>query len=142
MSRSPLMTVGILFILIGIQLSLVESFVLTPKATDFWNNRFNRYKHQTVPGDYVATSDGYFRGANPPPRQNIDAARNSYPYSTPSYQRYPNSRVPSYQSAYRQNPNAAAFNGPQKMVTPPSWFTWPPIFLGSVLFLYGAATRE
>jgi len=27
----------------------------------------------------------------------------------------------------------------QKAITPPGWLCWPSIFLGAVMFLYGAA---
>lgn len=152
MSRISMMTFGLLLILIGVQLNLVESFVLTPRATAKWNNRTNRSvlgTTETVPGNYRVTSNGYF--------QSSEAARNrlngnafqannqrDYTYSIPSYQRAPTSQVPAYQSSYGRPANAnigavAAYGGPQKMLTPPPWFCWPPIFLGSVLFLFGAA---
>ena len=148
MSRSSLMTWGLLLILVGVQLNLVESFVLSPRATQFWNNRVTNQQLQTVPGNYVATSNGYFQGSNSTTvtqygNQRFNSVqRNRYPYSTPNYQRYPSSRVPVYQSSYATSAANGGELGPQKMLTPPTWFCWPPIFLGSVLFLYGAASRE
>lgn len=39
MSRTSIMTIGFLLILIGIKLSLVESYVLSQSATKFWMER-------------------------------------------------------------------------------------------------------
>ena len=153
MSRTSMMTSGLLLILIGVQLNLVESFVLTPRATSKWNSRAIRGNGgtlETVPGNYQVTSNGYFQSsqqaANNRYNGNGYQANNQrdYTYSIPSYQRPQNSRVPAYQSSFgtpaiANNSAVSPYGGAQKMLTPPRWFCWPPIFLGSVLFLLGAA---
>jgi len=152
MSRISMMTCGLLMILVGVQLNLVESFVLTPRATAKWNSRTitdGIRSTETVPGNYRVTSNGYFQSSEDARNRlngNAYQANNQrdYTYSIPSYQRAPTSRVPAYQSSYGTPANAntgavAAYGGPQKMLTPPPWFCWPPIFIGSVLFLFGAA---
>ena len=132
-------------------MNLVESFVLTPGATRFWNERFVNYGFDAVPGNYLANSDGYFKTGDLMPRNSnasgIFSSESRNLYTTPNYQRPRNSGVPVYPSGYGNNPlpnPAVAKNqtGLQKMITPPSWFCWPPIFLGAVFFLYGAAHKE
>ena len=145
MSRFSFMTWGILLILIGVQLNLVDSYVLTPQATKYWTRKSNTGRNiETVPGNYVATSNGFYQGSNNSTtqlaNQSYNSGRENYRYSTPRYQRY-NSQVPVYQSTFGGPAVAGQLAGAQKMLTPPSWFCWPPIFLGSVLFLYGAANR-
>ena len=152
MSRTSLMTAGILLVLVGVQLNLVESYVLTPRATQAWDQRVQlNYDYEVVPGNYQATTNGYFRGsdivtANSNGSQSIGsnfttAQPNVLPYSTPSYQRS-SQRVPAYQASYAQPAVAGNYAGSQKMVTPPKWFCWPPIFLGSVMFLFGVARLD
>ena len=142
MSRFSLMTWGTLLILIGIQLNLVESFVLSPKATELWNNRMTQYNLETVPRDYIATSNGYYRGSNTQLANNgFRTATSNYRSSIPTYQSY-NSSAAVYQSSFDRTGIAGRNGAPQKLLTPPSWLCWPPIFLGSVLFLYGAASKE
>ena len=145
------MTLGILLVLVGIQMNLVESFVLTPRATYAWNNRvLLNYKYETVPGNYIQTTNGYFRGSDVVASNNIAGSGRDFttsqpnlvPYSTPTYQRSPGARVPAYQSSYDRGAVAGNYAGPQKMLTPPRWFCWPPVFLGTVVFLFGAATRD
>ncbi len=159
MSRTSMMTSGLLLILVGVQLNLVESFVLTPRATRHWNNRTTGGggggggQLETVPGNYRLTSNGYFQSANAAQQYgNSGGYQNNfqrdYTYSTPSYQQNSTSRVPAYQSSYGASSTAQStsavgrLGGPQKMLTPPPWFCWPPIFLGSVLFLFGSAKRD
>lgn len=161
MSRISMMTSGLLMILVGVQLNLVESFVLTPRATQHWNKRTNNSAGggngagtlETVPGNYRATSNGYFQSSealNNRSRTGSTYQANNqrdYTYSIPSYRRSPSSSVPTYQSSYgspaiTNNSTVSAYGGPQKMLTTPSWCCWPPIFLGSVLFLFGAAKLE
>jgi hypothetical protein len=144
MSRISYMTWGLLLILIGVQLNLVESFVLSPQATSYWNKRWSGFGMDTVPGNYLAISNGYFRDSVITPR-NIQITKNQLadnPYVTPSYQRPRFSGLPVYQSSYSNQLAALPSADLQKMITPPSWFCWPPIFLGSVLFLFGAARKQ
>ena len=146
MSRTSLMTWGLLLILVGVQFNLVESFVLTPRATEVWNNRWNGYPNETVPGDYQITSNGYFQSSNgnnfSNPNYRSPQTTSSTPYAMPNYQRFQNSSVPAYRASFGNPIAGNRYGGPQKMLTLPNWFCWPPIFLGSVLFLYGVASKE
>ncbi len=151
MSRTSLMTVGCVLILVGVQLNLVESLVLTPTATGFLNERLTD-PFETVPaatGSYsrnnaYASNNGYYA-----PQSN---SRNNYPFSTPNYtNRQLNTPTSAYTAGYSRgtltgatgNNASGGYFGSQRMITPPPWLCWPVIFLGGVTFLYGAAlSRE
>lgn len=195
MSRPSFVTTGVLAILLGIQLNFVDSFMLTPKATKFWQSRFKSSVFQTQPLNNVAgvpnlngsDNRGFIPNTNLPNANPGNAAfvqnpafqaqqygaqqyagqqyqqysrsyaRNNYPFNTPNYA----SRRPILPSANRSgafgggatqalpvgfsntNPlNQVAGSqlfGPQKTITPPKWISWASIFLGAVLFIYGAA---
>lgn len=60
MSRTSIMTIGFLLIMMGIKLNLIESYVLSPSATRFWMERiedptvamqagYNPYGQTTAP---------------------------------------------------------------------------------------------
>lgn len=51
MSRTSIMTIGFLLIMIGIKLNMVESYVLSPTATKFWMER--------IEDPSVAMQNGY-----------------------------------------------------------------------------------
>ncbi len=142
MSRISQMTWGTLLILVGVQLNLIESFVLTPQATDFWNRRTAIGPVETVPGNYAAAGNGYFPGSNSSWTSRLtNSSQSGFPFTTPDYQRSAQSNTSSWTSPFR-SPSYTNTIGSQKLVTPPSWFCWPPIFLGAVLFLFGAASHE
>lgn len=132
MSQTSLMTSGLLLILTGVQLNLVESFVLTPRATEFWNERVNGGDLEIVPADYKDRGNGYFTNSTTRSfSRSSTANQNGFPYSVPSFQRFRTGA----QSV------GSNFDGRHKMITVPTWFCWPPIFLGAAMFLFGAAGR-
>ena len=168
MSRTSLMTVGLLAVFIGIQLNLVDSFVLTPRATEFWQKRFTGSLFETTPLDEAVakTRNDYYSGQNSFASGNSylngndtrghrfgqysrSYARNNYPFDGPSYSNQQfsmpnafNGRTPAYTAGYKANRNQLdpfGYFGPQKVVTPPKWICWASIFLGAVMFIYGAA---
>ncbi len=142
MSRISQMTWGTMLILVGVQLNLIESFVLTPQATDFWNRRTAADQFETVPGNYVETGNGYFAGSNSSWTSRLtNSSQSSFPFTTPDYQRNGQSNGSSWTSPF-SSPSYTSASGSQKLITPPTWFCWPPIFLGAVLFLFGAASNE
>jgi hypothetical protein len=51
MSRTSIMTIGFLLIMMGIKLNMVESYVLSPTATKFWMER--------IEDPAVAMQNGY-----------------------------------------------------------------------------------
>ena len=191
MSRTAIVTVGMLSVLMGIQLNLVDSFVLTPRATRFWQSKLGNFGsgaaqlRDNVAGYANGFSNGIANGAgnylpsagyspqNPlysPGGANSQYsqysrsyARSNYPFNTPNYASRPTG-LPSYQGSGTNN-GFGAFNGtpatqagfatnsaakpfasftngllgPQKVITPPKWISWAGIFLGAVLFIFGAA---
>lgn len=190
MSRTSLVTTGVLAILFGIQLNMVDSFVLTPRATKFWQSRLNNPVFRTQPLQNTVAGIPNLNGQNvngylpnrPLPNTNLpnanqpyaqrpaiggqqygsqqyqqysrSYARNNYPFNTPNYsgrtglpsfnrQGYSgatNALPAGYTSANPLNRYAnTGLLGPQKTVTPPKWISWASIFLGAVLFIYGAA---
>ena len=188
MSRIALMTWGLLLIFFGVQLNLVNSFVLTPRATKFWKSKLSSSPFEGGGGGRLAAAGNQFgpSGQNQfAPNQfaaqgrqpilqgtsfsNQYANRTNFPYSTPNYRRVRSDGGGVFQSGFRNDPNLnnqagpfrnAGFGNPvngsgpidnlagglnrfpgQKMITPPTWFCWPPIFLGAVMTLYGAVRR-
>ena len=51
MSRTSIMTIGFLLIMIGIKLNMIESYVLSPTATKFWMER--------IEDPTIAVQNGY-----------------------------------------------------------------------------------
>ena len=135
MSRSSIMTTGIVLILVGIQLNLVETYVMTPRFTKFWNERFTAPLYTTE--DVIQDPSG--RIAYRAPSTPTAPGYSNYPFSAGRYQDY-TSGTPALQASWAQRassqPKTAA--GTQKQVTPPSWLCWPIIFMGAVIFLHGA----
>lgn len=140
MRRTSVMTMGFVFIFIGIQLNLVETYVLTPRFSSFLSEH-------TSP-----QQQGYVNGAvnpnlglvNPAVAQNNglqNSAQNSpfYQASYPGAQQV-NSGINPLNSPVRQ-PVLSNFAAP-KIVSPPSWLCWPVLFLGTVVFLHGFSMRR
>lgn len=125
MSRSSIMTNGILLVLLGFQLNLVDTYVMTPQFTGFWNERFSGplFAEET-PAPEVAeqASSGFMSNFG-------------FGSSSPS-------QVPVSPASFSENHDssgATLSDESLKRFTPPSWLCWPLIFLGAVLFLHGAA---
>ncbi len=127
MSRSSIMTNGILLVLLGMQLNLVDTYVMTPKFTDFWNERFSGplFSEETsVPQVAQQESSGFM---------------SSFGFGTPQSNSL---AVPTSQASFSNDnlaSNTTVSDESLKQFTPPSWLCWPLIFLGAVLFLHGAA---
>lgn len=117
MSRISTMTIGFLMIFIGLQLNFVQTYVLTPKATQFWAERFET-------PESPANSNGY-------QTQNYNSvyAPSTRPFSNGPFQNAGYSTLtPRYIKA--------------KEITPSDWLCWPVIFLGAVFVLHGAAVHR
>lgn len=119
MSRTSVMTLGILLIFLGIKLNLVESYQLSPSATRFWMERIEdpAVAYQSAG---MAQPGGYGFGANPGYQS---------PYQVASYSNY-------------NNPALPQINWPPKTIVPPNWLCWPVFFLGAVLLLHGVSLRH
>ena len=115
MSRISLITWGLLLIFVGVQLNLVDSFVLTPRATKFWKSKLtsgpfenaggpNQFagRQQGQPLQGQSFSDQYASGRRAAP----SARGSSFPYSTPNYRRFRGNSGGQgiYQAGFNNNP--------------------------------------
>ena len=106
------MTLGFVLFFVGIQLNLVESYVLTPRISSFLaEHRSSRMGALDNPGD-----------------SNSNKAANS-PYYQASY--------PAEGNWFNRQDAKPLNLGKLKTITPPSWICWPVMFLGTVVFLHG-----
>lgn len=108
------MTLGFVLIFVGIQLNLVDTYVLTPRVSSFLSEQ----AAPVVQPQAVAVPQ-------------LNAANTNY-------------NSPYYQASYSNAVSAANShsNGPQfltgpKVLATPSWLCWPVLFLGTVVFLHG-----
>ena len=126
MSRSSIMTNGILLVLLGFQLNLVDTYVMTPQFTGFWNERFSGplFAEETAAPQVAQQESSGFMSSFGFGNSNNDP---SAPVSQASFSQDKNSS------------SATVSEDSLKKFTPPSWLCWPLIFLGAVLFLHGAA---
>ena len=115
MQRTSLMTTGLVLIFVGIQLNLVETFVLTPRYSNFLMEHSPRVE----------------TGMSAVPSVN-NSSFNS-PYSQAAFSG-------NSQSNFQSSP--AMGMGRSKTISPPSWLCWPILFLGTVVFLHGLSNRR
>lgn len=107
------MTLGFVLIFLGAQLALVDSYLLTPRISNFLSQ-------QELDVD---------RGANPMALRNPQTAGS--PFSLAGYSNGRQPLVPGYQGAVTQ-----------KRVTPPKWLCWPVLFCGTVVLLQGVSMKR
>lgn len=115
MSRTSIMTIGILLILMGIKFNLVESYQLSPQATRFWMERVE----DPAIAQQQALQANRFGG-----------------YQMPTYNPYQQASFPN------QGIVEPVINWPPKVITPPSWLCWPVFFVGAVMLLHGLSLRQ
>jgi hypothetical protein len=113
------MTLGFVLIFVGIQLNLVETFVLTPRVSSFLS------EHASSNPNGLVDSEGLLG-------QNTT-------YNSPYYQTsYPNGG-----GQLNLNNVTTPINfGTPKTITPPNWICWPVLFLGTVVFLHGFSMKR
>ncbi len=128
MRRTSTMTLGFLLIFIGIQLNLVETYVLTPRVSNFLtangSSRFNSNASAINPA-----SNGI---VNVNPQFNRQPGIQNSPYNSPYYQ----ASFP--QAQFEPIANV----GPAKTFSPSKWLCWPVLFFGAVLLLQGFSFRR
>jgi hypothetical protein len=110
------MTLGFVLIFVGAQLCLVETYVFTP--------RFSNFLADNAPA--VAQSG-----------QQLPTANNTN-YNSPYYQA-------SYPTGTTSKNPLSVLNGPAngpRAVSPPRWVSWPVLFMGTVVFLHGFSRRR
>ncbi|MFK7768839.1 MAG: hypothetical protein AB8B55_16585 [Mariniblastus sp.] len=133
MRRTSTMTMGFVLIFIGIQLNLVETYVLTPRFSNFLSeNRALDLTGQTQsPFMNQAAAVNSNRPMNFDPQLNANQNNPNAPYNSPYYQA-------SFANGQMVAPFSSAANlGQPKTFSPPKWLCWPALFLGAVLFLQG-----
>jgi len=148
MSRISSMTVGLVLIFIGAQLTLIKSVVLTPTATQFLQEDFQT-DSQPMFSDGTNQSQflgGVFSGSYQSGNSGSDSnsvAGQSWPYyQTGSSGASGGNNAPSTQnSSYSSSMPSVPNIGPGRRLAPPRWTKWPPLFIGVVFFLHGVALR-
>ena len=165
MSHYAAMTLGFLLIFVGINLHLVDSYELTPRATKFYAERLqspttqtnlnNPLANNTYGNNYGSGTSGSNSQYNP--QSNYGATGfnrlgrypsnyeqgNQSPFQNAGYQS--GSNVNNYLASYNRTTTQNAGNiniGPQKRITPPSWISWPVLFLGVVFVIHGVIRRR
>ena len=144
------MTIGLVLIFIGIQLTLVKSVVLTPTANQFLQEEFPQNNQPMIsPGESPGKGflGGLFGGSGPGKTDHQPGQ--TWPYyqsgSSQPGSAAAASSAPAFQNSSWQTPgtNPAPLGTiqPGKRMVPPRWMKWPPIFVGIVFFLHGAALR-
>lgn len=116
MRRTSIMTLGLVLIFVGIQLNLVETYVLTPRFSNFLT-------------EHADPQDSESSGLSL--SHNVNNGASNSPYYQASY--------PGANSQQMQKVGSA-LGGP-KSVSTPSWLCWPILFLGTVVFLHGLSIR-
>lgn len=127
------MTLGFVLIFIGIQLNLVDTYVLTPRFSSFLSEHASPTQPQGYVNGLINPNSGV---VDPAVAQN---ALQSSPFYQASYPGVQSNNVAMSGPVNRPVvPNYAA----PKVVTPPSWLCWPVLFLGTVVFLHGFSMRR
>lgn len=121
MRRTSIMTLGFVLIFIGVQLNLVETFVLTPRFSNFFS------ENGVAPSNGVALNPQLLNPAN--------------------FDQYGRQAAnPFYQASYPAGNSNPSFVPPafsnQQQISPPNWICWPVLFLGTVVFLNGLSMRR
>lgn len=107
------MALGFFLVFLGIQLNVVERYVMTPRTAN------------------LMSADGDLRSAFRQPVDNgviVNPANNS-PYYQTSYQ------TPVTAPAYSTSPIS-------REIRPPRWLCWPVLFLGAVILINGLTLRR
>ncbi len=116
------MTLGFVLVFIGIQLNLVETYVLTPRVSNFLMENAPREDPQSA---------SYSMSGN----------ANNPAFNSPYYQ----ASYPGGGSLANQQPTAGigqTMLGTPKSFSPPNWLCWPVLFLGTVVFLHGLSVQR
>lgn len=111
------MTLGFVLIFLGAQLAIVDSYLLTPRISNF----LSQQESDASIGNQLAVA---------PANGQTNRIANG-PFRQVSYQNGSQPLVPGYQGVVTQ-----------KRVTPPKWLCWPILFCGTVVLLHGATMRR
>jgi hypothetical protein len=120
MRRTSAMTLGIVLVFIGLQLNLVDTYVLTPRFSNFFSAN--------------GQSENLTAFSPSTNLNQVDNGQFGSPFQQASYSA--NSGLPN------QLPTATnGLPGPRP-ISPPSWLCWPVLFLGTVVFLHGLSMER
>ncbi len=113
MNRTVVTTLGFLLVFFGIQLNVIDSYVLTPRMANFVSDKFSDI---------------------PPIENNVlNVNQNGTPFVQTGYAA----------NAPNAFPVAAApVPQVNRVIRPPGWIGWPVMFLGAVFFLNGITIRK
>lgn len=114
MNRTVVMTLGFLFVFFGIQMNVVDSYVLTPRMANFLSNK--------LPDAQVIQPTVF------------DANQQPGAFTQAGY-----TNGPPIQPRVVSQPTPTAVN---RVIRPPGWIGWPVMFLGAVFFLNGLSIRK
>ncbi len=113
MNRTVIMTLGFLLVFFGIQLNIVDSYVLTPRMANFLSEQLEETPSIENNADSI-NPDGI-------PFVQAGYAASNAPLSLPV---------------------RAAIPQANRVIRPPRWIGWPIMFLGAVFFLNGVTIRQ
>ena len=115
-----MMTLGFLLIFFGIQLNVVDSYILSPRITRFLSDNFSGQDISVNPNQAPFSQAGF---------NNPSRFGNQVSFNNPN--------------TFGQ-PQATTFGGSfnNRVVHPPGWMGWPAMFLGAFIFLYGVTLRR
>jgi len=117
MNRTVVMTLGFLLVFFGIQLNVVDSYVLTPRMANFLSDKLPE-----TPANQINA---------------IDANQQLGTFTQAGYSNgQPN------QPGVLRMPMSTGVNGANRVIRPPGWIGWPIMFLGAVFFLNGLTIRK
>jgi len=125
------MATGFVLIFLGIQLNLVETYTLTPRFSNFLSEHASArptldYSSINLPNPQINPNNGF---------TNQNFSQNNSPYSQASFPSANNGGGLIPQQPFQTF-------GPPKVIRPPSWISWPVLFLGTVVFLHGLSMRR
>ena len=115
MNRTVVMTLGFLLIFFGIQLNVVDSYVLTPRMANFLSDQLSEPS--------VSANGGVVDPQTGQPVQSGQFAQVGF--------------SPNEGGAIQMRPNSV-----NRVIRPPGWIGWPIMFLGAVFFLNGLSIRQ
>lgn len=128
MNRTVVMTLGFLLVFFGIQLNIVDSYVLTPRVATFISTKFN--------------NDPAFQNN----AINANQQLGTFNQQTGTFNQQPGPFTQAGFTTGQQNQPiglvGAANQGVNRVIRPPGWIGWPVMFLGAVFFLNALTMRK
>ena len=118
MHRTNIMALGFLLIFLGIQLNVVERYVMTPRMANLLSPNGTVVSAPRLPSDNFGV-----------PGDNFDRVNTAY-------------NSPYYQASYQTPATVSGFSPVGREFRPPRWLCWPVLFLGAVILINGMTSRR